>query len=119
MGGDFNCHSCEWNDEITTHGTTAIQLLEIGADLGLELALPSNPGPTFIPRDRNKRHTVIDLIFLEPPEAIAHKPRRDLDLQGASDHIPISSSIILASAIPDVTMWSMKEDPVVQEAFAQ
>ncbi|KAJ2911543.1 hypothetical protein MD484_g8870, partial [Candolleomyces efflorescens] len=75
MGGDFNCHS--------------------PTSLGLEYARPVNPGPTFIARADGNSRSVIDLVFVQPSEVIRAHVRRESDLQGQSDHTPLSAVIPL------------------------
>ncbi|KAJ3543958.1 hypothetical protein NMY22_g2960 [Coprinellus aureogranulatus] len=48
IAGDFNCHSSEWDPAVQHHQTTSILLVNTAAQLGLEYAPPSNPGPTFV-----------------------------------------------------------------------
>ncbi|PPR06539.1 hypothetical protein CVT26_000511, partial [Gymnopilus dilepis] len=71
MGGDFNCHSSVWDGNVPHHRTTPISLLHAAASLGLDLALPFNPGPTHYPHDERLRPSVIDLIFVHPQAALS------------------------------------------------
>ncbi|KAJ2912188.1 hypothetical protein MD484_g8225, partial [Candolleomyces efflorescens] len=77
MGGDPNCHS------------------HTAASLGLEYARPVNPGPTFIARADGNSRLVIDLVFVQPSEIIRAHVCRESDLQGQSDHTPLSTVIPL------------------------
>jgi endonuclease/exonuclease/phosphatase family metal-dependent hydrolase len=95
MGGDFNCHSSEWDDNVAHHRTTPILLLDMAANLGIEYAPPCNPGPTFVSRADPNIRSVIDLVFVSPSNVIAAAPYRREDLQGQSDHIPLSTHIPL------------------------
>ncbi|KAJ2911570.1 hypothetical protein MD484_g8847, partial [Candolleomyces efflorescens] len=95
MGGDFNCHSREWDDDVRHHRTTAISLLDTAATLGLEYARPTNPGPTFIARANGNSRSVIDLVFVQASETIRAHVRLEHDLQGQSDHTPLSAIIPL------------------------
>lgn len=51
IGGNFNCHSKEWDPAVPHHRMAAISLLDTAATLGTELGIFSNPGPTFIPHN--------------------------------------------------------------------
>ncbi|KAF5340738.1 hypothetical protein D9611_007373 [Ephemerocybe angulata] len=52
MGGNFNCHSREWDPWVLHHRTMAILLLETAARLGLDLTKFTNPGRLA------RRHTI-------------------------------------------------------------
>ena len=71
MAGDFNCHASDWNPEVQGRRGRAAELLETAADLGVEFAQYTNPGPTFISRIPGIRPSVLDLVFLEPTHTIA------------------------------------------------
>ena len=62
-------------------------------NLGLELKLPENPGPTHFPRDRTKQETVIDLVFVNSTRSIDLTCHRHLIDRGAPDHLPITIEI--------------------------
>ncbi|KAJ2936696.1 hypothetical protein H1R20_g404, partial [Candolleomyces eurysporus] len=89
MGGDFNCHSREWDQDVQHHRTTAILLVETAASLGLEYARPSNYGPT-----------TTDTLSACVKRAVEH--------QGRSDHIPLSAKIPLRHAVPKVKGRTLK-----------
>ncbi|KAJ3520391.1 hypothetical protein NMY22_g12781 [Coprinellus aureogranulatus] len=95
MAGDFNCHSSEWDPAVQHHRTTPILLIDTAARLGLEYAPPSNPGPTFVSRADPNVRSVIDLMFLPPGDVIASAPERATNLQGESDHVPLTTSLPL------------------------
>ncbi|KAJ3522438.1 hypothetical protein NMY22_g11892 [Coprinellus aureogranulatus] len=95
MAGDFNCHSSEWDPAVQHHRTTPILLVDTAARLGLEYAPPSNPGPTFVSRADPNVRSVIDLMFLPPGDVIASAPERATNLQGESDHVPLTTLLPL------------------------
>ncbi len=92
MGGDFNCHSKEWDIYYDTYPVTAQCLLMTAEDLGLHLTLPDGGGPTHIPHDFSKTPTVIDLIFQLISGASA-APKILQSLQETSDHLPLGSEV--------------------------
>jgi len=100
MTGDFNCHSREWDPLVPHHQTTAILLLDTAARLGLELTLPVNPRPTFLSHNVELWGSVIDLVFIKASESLV-QPRRLLEWQGPSDHIPLASKFSLPSELED------------------
>ncbi|KAJ3529443.1 hypothetical protein NMY22_g9001 [Coprinellus aureogranulatus] len=95
MGGDFNCHSSEWDPAVQHHRTTPILLVDTAAQLGLEYAPPSNLGPTFVSRADLNVRSVIDLTFLPPGDVIAGAPERATNLQGELDHVPLTTLLPL------------------------
>ena len=117
IGGDFNCHSREWDPRVPHHRTTAILLLETAAKLGTELAHVVNPGPTFKPRDRSKRPSVIDLVFVPPAATLSAQCRREVSLQGESDHIPLSTTLDLGTDVPVLKRRTLKQDSDEEEGF--
>ncbi|KDR65467.1 hypothetical protein GALMADRAFT_81830 [Galerina marginata CBS 339.88] len=98
MGGDFNCHSSEWDPDCRSHGTTAISLLDTASSVGLELAILSNPGPTFISHNPDLRPSVIDLVFVPPAQAVSLTTCLEPELKMRSDHVPISSFVPIRSS---------------------
>ncbi|KDR80491.1 hypothetical protein GALMADRAFT_136966 [Galerina marginata CBS 339.88] len=97
MGGDFNCHSSEWDPDCRSHGTTAISLLDTAATLGLELAIAQNSGPTFISHNPDLRPSVIDLVFVPPAQAVSLTTCLEPELKMQSDHVPISPFVPIRS----------------------
>ncbi|KAJ2921827.1 hypothetical protein H1R20_g15264, partial [Candolleomyces eurysporus] len=102
MGGDFNCHSREWDQDVQHHRTTAILLVETAASLGLEYARPINYGPTYMSRANQNAKSVIDLVFISTTDTISACVRRAVEHQGRSDHIPLSATIPLRHNVPKV-----------------
>ncbi|KDR65463.1 hypothetical protein GALMADRAFT_81807, partial [Galerina marginata CBS 339.88] len=98
MGGDFNCHSSEWDPDCRSHGTTAISLLDTAATLGLELAIAQNSGPTFISHNPDLRPSVIDLVFVPPAQAVSLTTCLEPELKMQSDHVPISAFVPIRSS---------------------
>ncbi|KAF9471349.1 hypothetical protein BDN70DRAFT_901416 [Pholiota conissans] len=99
IGGDFNYHSSVWDPKESSHRMVPVALLESAADLGLELAMPDNPGPMLYPYNQEFCPLVIDLIFLRSQDVLACMPHREIGIQGSSDHIPISAVILLLNLI--------------------
>ncbi|KAJ3527773.1 hypothetical protein NMY22_g9661 [Coprinellus aureogranulatus] len=95
MAWDFNCHSSEWDPAVQHHRTTPILLVDTAARLGLEYAPPSNLGSTFVSRADPNVRSVIDLMFLPPGDVIASAPERATNLQGESDHVPLTTLLPL------------------------
>ncbi|PPR06529.1 hypothetical protein CVT26_000452, partial [Gymnopilus dilepis] len=114
MGGDFNCHSSVWDGNVPHHRTTPISLLDSAASLGLDLALPFNPGPTHYPHDERLRPSVIDLIFVHPQAALSSNVRRLTNLRGPSDHVPLGSSVPLGTATRTGMPISLPDENVEQ-----
>ncbi|KDR65194.1 hypothetical protein GALMADRAFT_82154, partial [Galerina marginata CBS 339.88] len=107
MGGDFNCHSSEWDPDCRSHGTTAISLLDTASSVGLELAILSNPGPTFISHNPDLRPSVIDLVFVPPAQAVSLTTCLEPELKMRSDHVPISSFVPIRSSRVDASKRSI------------
>ncbi|KDR65440.1 hypothetical protein GALMADRAFT_17171, partial [Galerina marginata CBS 339.88] len=103
MGGDFNCHSSEWDPDCHSHGTMAISLLDTASSVGLELAILSNPGPTFILHNPDLRPSVIDLVFVPPAQAVSLTTCLEPELKMRSDHVPISSFVPIRSSRVDAS----------------
>ena len=114
MGGDFNCHSNVWDGNVPHHRTTAISLLDSAASLGLDLALPLDPGPTHYPHDRRLRPSVIDLVFVHPDAALPSNVRRLTDLRGPSDHVPLGTSVPVGTASRTALPVKLPDDSVEQ-----
>ncbi|RXW14340.1 hypothetical protein EST38_g11511, partial [Candolleomyces aberdarensis] len=108
MGGDFNCHSREWDPDVPHHRTVPILLLETAASLGLEYARPSNSGPTYVSRANANTRSVIDLVFVETSETLSAGVQRETDRQGQSDHIPLSATIQLRHMVPKIKGRTLK-----------
>jgi len=117
MGGNFNVHSSMWDPEVMHHRWASITLLEIAADLDLEWTEPSNPGPTFISHNADLCPSVIDLMFHRISESARLRTRRDPDLMGPTDHIPLTTTIILDSVIEAVTRRSITCESDAEKAF--
>jgi len=117
MGGDFNVHSRVWDSNVTHHRWAAITLLEIAADLDLEWTQPSNPGPTFISHNEDLRPSVIDLMFHQISDSARSQTNRDPDRKGPTDHIPLTTSVILDSVIEGVTRRSITRGSEAEKAF--
>jgi endonuclease/exonuclease/phosphatase family metal-dependent hydrolase len=100
MGGDFNCHSRECDDNVPHHRTTPMLLVDTAALLGLEYARPENPGHTYESRADIRVRSVIDLVFITPDTTLSARVRREVNLQGQSDHIPLSATIPLRQSMP-------------------
>ncbi|PPR03570.1 hypothetical protein CVT26_006106, partial [Gymnopilus dilepis] len=114
MGGDFNCHSSVWDGNVPHHRTTAISLLDSAASLGLDLALPLDPGPTHYPHDRRLRPSVIDLVFVHPGAALSSNVRRLTDLRGPSDHVPLGTLVPVGTASRTALPVKLPDDSVEQ-----
>jgi len=117
MGGNFNVHSSVWDPEVTYHRWAAITLLEIAADLDLERTEPSNPGPTFISHNADLRPSVIDLMFHRISESARSRTRQDPDSKGPTDHIPLTTTIVLDSVIETVTRRSITHGSDAKKVF--
>jgi len=117
MGGDFNVHSSVWDPEVTHHRWATITLLEIAADLDLERTEPSNPGPTFISYNVDLHPSVIDLMFHRTSESAQLRTRQDPDSIGPTDHIPLTTTVILDSVIEAVTRCSITRGSDAEKAF--
>ena len=87
MGGDFNCHSREWDDNVPHHRTTATLLTETAASMGLVYSRPINPGPTYESRANENSRSVLDLVFVTLEESLSASVRREPNIRGRSDHI--------------------------------
>ena len=118
MTGDFNCHSREWDPSVPHHRTTAISLLDTAARLGLELTLPVNPGPTFLSHNVELRGSVIDLVFIKASESLV-QPRRLLEWQGLSDHIPLASKFSLPSELEEFKRVSIAKGSDAEMQFVE
>jgi len=118
MTGDFNCHSREWDPSVPHHRTTAILLLDTAARLGLELTLPVNPRPTFLSHNVELRGSVIDLVFIKASESLV-QPRRLLEWQGPSDHIPLASKFSLPSELEDFKRVSIAKGSDAETQFVE
>ena len=71
MGGDFNCHSREWDDNVPHHRTTATLLTETAASMGLVYSRPINPGPTYESRANENARSILDLVFVTAKESLS------------------------------------------------
>jgi len=118
MTGDFNCHSREWDPSVLHHRMTAISLLNTAARLGLELTLHVNPGPTFLSHNVELRGSVIDLVFIKASESLV-QPRRLVEWQGPSDHIPLASKFSLPSELEDFKRVSIAKGSDVETQFVE
>src|SRR6188768_2871233 len=118
MTGDFNCHSREWDPSVPHHRTMAISLLDSVAKLGLELTLPVNPGPTFLSHNVELRGSVIDLVFVKTSASLV-QPRRILDWQGPSDHIPLGSRFSLPSDLEEFKRVSIAKGSDAETLFVE
>ncbi|KAF5320635.1 hypothetical protein D9611_013769 [Ephemerocybe angulata] len=129
MGGDFNCHSREWDPRVLHHRTTAILLLETAARLGLELTKFTNPGPTYVSRADPNVHSVIDLVFVPCSKVLASQPSRlgdpelipsgspDPITRGPSDHYPVACSIVHRQSPPAARRRTIKPDSDEEAEF--
>ncbi|KAF5342387.1 hypothetical protein D9611_001697 [Ephemerocybe angulata] len=129
MGGDFNCHSREWDPRVLHHRLTAILLLETAARLGLELTKFTNPGPTYVSRADPNVHSVIDLVFVPCSEVLASQPSRlgdpelipsgspDPITRGPSDHYPVACSIVHRQSPPVARRRTIKPDSDEEAEF--
>jgi hypothetical protein len=108
MGGDFNCHSREWDNAVPHHRTTPILLVDTAASLGLEYARPENPGHTFESRANTNVRSVLDLIFVPSDSTLSARVQREVNLQGQSDHIPLSATIPLRQSMPEIKGRTLK-----------
>jgi ribonuclease HI len=115
MAGDFNLHHPLWNPrEYTTHDHRADVLIEMMADYGLRLLLPS--GTITFPRNG----TSIDLVWgNEATQDVLLKCQVSAENDHGSDHLPIESVLDLTphlhtpSQLPynyAKTNWSALED---------
>ncbi|KXN86855.1 hypothetical protein AN958_09435 [Leucoagaricus sp. SymC.cos] len=98
MGGDFNCHSEVWDPSCTSHPLIAQHLMELASDVGLEWACPFNPRLTHIPHNLDLASSVIDLVFTVLSASASDLPRLDLDRCGPSDHVLISTLLLISES---------------------
>jgi hypothetical protein len=99
------------------HRTTAISLLETAARLGVEYSPPVNPGPTYVSRANADIRSVIDLVFLPPPDVLASAPLRDELLGGESDHVPLITVIRLDHRVDKIKGRTLKPDSGAETMF--
>ncbi len=81
-----------------------------GSKTRAELSPPSNPGPTFVSRIDQNVQPVIDLVFLLL-DVIASAPMRREDLQGESDHIPLTCKIQFGRKVERMSGRTLKPNP--------
>ncbi|KAF9263129.1 hypothetical protein L218DRAFT_866086, partial [Marasmius fiardii PR-910] len=119
MGGDFNCHSSEWDPSFQGGtGGQAEELLLLAASLGLGRSECENPGPTFIPRTQGSRSLVLDLVFVTSDKVLSTKSRRELDLKRLLDHVPVSVVLDLGRS-PLVEIRTLPKGGEQEEAFLE
>jgi hypothetical protein len=117
MGGDLNCRSSVWDPNYRYHRTDTIALMDVCADMGLDWAEPTNHGPTHISYNRDLADTVIDLVFLEMAEVLHQPPMLVHSMQGRSDHIPISSVVVIVPGAAGVPRMKIKAGSEEEEEF--
>ena len=96
--GDFNLHHPLWNGPTRpTQHTAADHLLDLVENHDLSLTLPKGS----VTWEARGSFSTIDLVFMSEylAERIEHCKTR-LDLNQSSDHIPISTRILLGYEIP-------------------
>ena len=64
--GDFNIRNSNWDPNFHHYSIYIENLLTIADSLGLELSLPSNPGPTRYTNNLHDTNSILDLVFLQP-----------------------------------------------------
>jgi hypothetical protein len=52
--------------------------------------------------------SVIDLVFVTPNTTLSARVRREVNLQGQSDHIPLSATVSLRQSLPEVKGRTLK-----------
>jgi len=119
MGGDFNIHSKVWDPDVRHHWWASITLLEIAADLDLEWSQPANPGPTFISHNKDLCPSVINLMFYQISDSARLWTNRDPNWKGPTDHIPLTTSVIIDSVIEGVTRRSITCRLEAEKAFIE
>jgi len=85
----------------------------------MERTEPSNHGPTFISHNADLRPSVIDLMFHRISESARLRTRRDPDSKGPTDHIPLTTTIVLDSVIEAVTRRSITHGSDAKKAFIE
>ena len=119
MAGDFNCHTPEWDPGVSGRRGMAMALLETAGLFGASLSGYTNPGLTFISRTQGLRQSVLDLVFVKSTHTLVNTVTREVDLQGPSDHIPVSGKIALGdtSTIECCTLAKGSEEEVLSSLF--
>jgi hypothetical protein len=92
-------------------------LVEAAAQLGLELGIMSNPGPTHIPRDTAKHPSAIDLVFLlvelTATTITEHVIEDTMDL----DHHPLLTCLPISSALQQASRKCVLSKPKKIKAY--
>ncbi|XP_006456097.1 hypothetical protein AGABI2DRAFT_77234, partial [Agaricus bisporus var. bisporus H97] len=113
VGGDFNCHSSEWDPACPHHRSPAPALLEHMADIGVYWQRPVNHGPTHTPHNEDLQGSVIDLIFSPMFGNEEFLPILSHDEQGRSDHVPLIMRVPIREV--DIRISRMTIDPDSKE----
>jgi endonuclease/exonuclease/phosphatase family metal-dependent hydrolase len=119
--GDFNLHHPHWT-EFDNHSVEkeAEVLVAIAETNQLQLLLP--PGTPI--RQERGQHTTIDLAFATPliAESLIACGLADQELDHDSDHLPISTTIGIATFTydrPNKRIWHQLDEKLLHETMTQ
>jgi len=117
LTGDFNIRDSDWDPNFRHHSSYTDDLITIADSLGLELSLPSNPGPTRFADNPYDTNSVIDLVFLPPSNTGFGRHTLHPEICKPSNHVPLIIEIGIREVNTDINIWSIKEDSEEEKEF--
>jgi len=119
MTGNFNIRDNNWDPNYPYHSVHTEDLLTLAESLGLDLSLPTNPGPTRFadnPRDTN---SVIDLAFINPNNSGFGQHSLHPELRRPLDHVPRIIEVSINETNIDNSFWSISKDSEEEKNFTK
>jgi hypothetical protein len=117
MCGDFNIRHASWDPngpEVCVH---ADHLMVVCDTLGLTLSSPVEESPTHFPYNEDLTPTVIDLMFVLVEVSLTTEHEIHPDLQGTSDHAPLTVTLPGPDSEVLVTRWSIQSGTDEEQAY--
>jgi len=117
MGGDFNCHSSDWDPDHPGESRVARELVQQAFTLGLEVSVLPERAPTHFPHNDWLWPSVIDLMFLPLDRGmdVVHSVH-EWDHMG-SDHVPLSVTLPIAPVVLAPGKRTLKVDSDEEQGF--
>jgi len=117
MTGNFNIRDSDWDSNFHHYSIHTEDLLTIANSLGLELSLPSNPGPTRFADNSRDSNLVLDLVFLAPNNPGFGQYTLLPDLCKPSNHVPLVIHVGINDENIDTTIQSIKKNSEEKSDF--
>jgi len=117
MTGDFNIRDNDWDPNYPHHSVHSEDLLTLAESLGLDLSLPTNPGPTRFADNLCDTNSVIDLAFINPNNSGFGQYSLHPELQRPSDHVPLIIEVSINKTNIDNFFWSISKDSEEEKNF--